>query len=821
MRWRIELLGGLRVQSGPRLLPPLRARKAAALLALLAFRPGPHEREVLAELLWPDAEPRAARNRLRVVLSSLRRDLGAAILIAEQSTLALDVAVCRVDVAEFWGALARAKTSGGDERIAAWQAALDLYGGPLLPGFFEDWIPAAEANLEEQFVQTTRAFTAQLRERGQLQLALEYGGRGLARAPLREELCLDVMQLHADLGHPSNALRHYRELEARLWQQWQIAPGAALRELHARLTNWDDGGENIARARDVFAAIRPASPGNEVARRAAFRLPAAPALPPQWTRFFGRETEIAAVRRLLQSPVRLVTLTGAGGGGKTRLALEIARDLVVQEQPSLWFVPLKHLADAGLIPSAIGGAMRLPPIPQMAPLAQLIQVLSGCAQPTLMLDNFEQLLPAGAALVQQLMARVPQLRLLITSRQELQIVGEHPFQVPPLPIPATGLAPAELLRVESVQLFHDRARSARPNFRVTKANAPALTQLCARLEGSPLAIELCAARAGAFAPSKMLERLERRLDFLTQPAQDSTYPHATLRAALEWSYSLLWPELQQFLAALCVFRGGCTAPAAAAIAGEPHAAHWLHQLRLVSLARSSEVGGETRFDWPETVREFAREKLDAATETDLQRRHAEFFAALAQRAEPHLSGPQQRHWLDCLEVEADNARAALDWAALHAPALYLEMVRASGRFWLVRGYHAEGRRRVESALQLLSIPLSESNETDANANANADGQLSLQLLGLAAELAWYDGDFAESLSLSERGLALARARGEARFVAQALHSLAYAMGQRGDFALARPLFDQSLSLSRETHDDVLLCEVLLGATGEASRGGRF
>ena len=531
-------------------------------------------------------------------------------------------------------------------------------------------------------------------------------------------------------------------------------------------------------------------------------------LPAQWTRFFGREQEIAEVRRRLHE-TRLVTLTGTGGSGKTRLALEVARRLVAQEREALWFVPLENTTDAGLIPSAIVGAMRLPHIPQMSPLVQVIQSLNERAGPTLVLDNFEQLLPTGAALVQQLMARVPQLRLVITSRQELQIADEHPFSVLPLPIPAPGLAPAALSRVESVQLFHDRARAARPNFRVTKSNAPALTQLCARLEGLPLAIELCAARAGAFSPAKMLERLERRLDFLTEPAQGSSYHHATLRAALEWSYSLLWPELQRFFAALCVFRGGCTAPAAAAIAEEPHAAHWLHQLRLVSLATKAEVGGETRFYLLETVREFAREKLEEATQTELQRRHAEFFAALSQNAEPHLSGPQQSHWLDRLEVEADNARAALDWSSVHAPALYLSMVSASGRFWLVRGYYAEGRARIESALQSLET------------SGEADARLSLQLLGTAADLAWYDGDFAQALSLSERKLGLARASGDARSVAQAHHSRAYAMAQMGDFALARPLFDQSLSLSRHARDDVLLCEVLLGATSEASAVGDF
>jgi Flp pilus assembly protein TadD len=373
-----------------------------------------------------------------------------------------------------------------------------------------------------------------------------------------------------------------------------------------------------------------------------------------------------------------------------------------------------------------------------------------------------------------------------------------------------------LLRVDSVQLFHDRARAVRPGFRVTKHNASAIEKLCARLEGLPLSIELCAARAGAFSPSQMLARLQHRFDFLTEPPSGSSYRHPTLRAALEWSYALLWPELQAFFACLCVFRGGCTPQAAAFIAQQPHAAHLLHQLRLVSLARSAEVGGETRFYLLETVREFAREKLSSALETDLRRRHAEFFAALIQSAEPHLGGPQQGQWIDRLEIEADNGRAALDWSADHALALHLRMVGVLGRFWLVHGYYAEGRNRIQTAMQLLGTTSLESED-----EANAMFSLHLQLLGAAADLSWYDGDFAEAFSLSERKLGLARQSQDARSMAEALHSLGFATAQMGDFTSARPLFEQSLTLSRQALDDGLLCEVLLDAAGEASGAGDF
>ena len=458
MRWRIELLGGLRVRCGPRLLPPLRARKAAALLAFLAFHPGSHERETLAELLWPDSEPRAARNRLRVALSALRASLGDEITLAQGSTLALHPQ-CQTDVGEFVIALARAKTGAGGAQIAHWQRAFDLYGGRLLPGFFESWIPAAEAELEENFVQTARALMAQLRAAGQHGRALEYGKRALSLAPLREGLCGDLMQMHADLGQNANAVRLYRELEKRLRDQLQTAPSPAIRALHARLLRppSDETGPlpEVGLAGKASAKAATDWPGD------APQLPPAPDLPPQWTRFFGRETEIEELRQWLggeQTP--LVTLTGNGGGGKTRLALEGARVLQDFWPRRVWFVPLHEVHESSLVAAQIQGVLGLPPQrDESATLEILVQALA--AQPALLvLDNFEQLLPWGTPVVQWLLNNAPHLRLLVTSRAPLQIEGETVLALSALTIPNLALSPTELMRFESAQLFADRARAS-------------------------------------------------------------------------------------------------------------------------------------------------------------------------------------------------------------------------------------------------------------------------------------------------------------------------------------------------------------------------
>ena len=254
MRWRIEILGGLRVTRAARVLAPFRNRKAAALLAHLAAHPGAHGRESLTEILWPDSYAGAARNRLRVALSALRQQLGDdELLLADRNSLALNGAICDVDVGEFREALGRARNCQLDQRFEHWAAAFELYRGRLLPGFFEDWIPAADAELEADYVQSVRALMAALRHNGQAQRALEYGRHALTLTPLREELCGDLMELHAELGQPTNALRLYRELETHLHAQLQSAPSPDLRALHEQLKTREN--DAICRLpRDVAAS---------------------------------------------------------------------------------------------------------------------------------------------------------------------------------------------------------------------------------------------------------------------------------------------------------------------------------------------------------------------------------------------------------------------------------------------------------------------------------------------------------------------------------------------------------------------------------------
>jgi predicted ATPase/DNA-binding SARP family transcriptional activator len=535
-------------------------------------------------------------------------------------------------------------------------------------------------------------------------------------------------------------------------------------------------------------------------------------LPLPLTRFFGREEEIEQLEKMLLAPEgRLITLMGPGGSGKTRLALEVARRLVGEWHGAVWFVPLADLTDARRIGEAIRDAMRLVDSTDADPLEQVVEALS--RQPSLLLlDNLEHLLgpPAdgapcfGTAPVRALLERVPSLTLLVTSRQRLNLTGEREFLVPSLPIPDAAQSPAELLQCESVQLFVDRAQAVRPDFQVTARNAAAVAALCQRLEGIPLAIELTASRAQILTPAQMLAHLSprplrsgegagpaaspgdrsRRFDFLVSRQRDLAARHRTLRAAMEWSYRLLSPELQRFFAGLSVFRGGWTLAAAEEVCEAELSLDYLAQLRECSLVLAEEGGEEIRFWMLETLREYAREQCPAPELAAMEERHAAYYLALAEQAAPELEGSGQADWLDRLEREHDNLRVALAWSVARERAeVGLRLAEALGRFWEIRGHLNEARERLA---QLLAIP-----------GAEARTALRAGVLSRAGLLAYSQGDGRTAQSLLEESLAIRRELDNRSGVAVSLHNLGLVAEQQGDLAAARSLYEESLALRRK------------------------
>jgi predicted ATPase/DNA-binding winged helix-turn-helix (wHTH) protein len=587
-------------------------------------------------------------------------------------------------------------------------------------------------------------------------------------------------------------------------------------------------------------------------------------LPGQLTSLIGREREGAAVVQLLRhTEVRLLTLTGPGGVGKTRLGLQVATDLHQGFAHGVYFVPLATIRDPALVLSTMAQTLGVPEHVEQGPLDRLKAHVRD-KQILLVLDNFEQVLAAALTLV-ELLTACPRLKLLVTSREVLRLSGEYEFSVPPLPVPdPRHLPPASTLpQYAAVALFLQRALAVKPDFAITPENTLAVAEICIRLDGLPLAIELAAARMKLFSPRALLARLARRLAWLNTGARDAPPRHQTLRHAIAWSYDLLEGYEQACFRRLAVFVGGCTLEAAAMVcqavhdptagleaALEDEAIEGLASLVDKSLLQPEEDRhGEPRFRMLETIREFGLECLVACGEAPaVQRAHAHYYLALAEAAEAQLSGPDQAMWLERLEAEHDNFRAALRWAdESGAVEEGLRLAGALCQFWLARSHLHEGRehlvRLVPLARSSTPTPARAKVLTGAGHLAHNQGDYttaralfaeSLTLWreignkrGMASALndlgwmAWRQGDYAMAQALSAESLGLWQDLGERQGVATALTNLGWIAHHRGDYTAAWPLFAESLALRRVVEDKRGVAFALMGLGWARSRQGAY
>ena len=523
-------------------------------------------------------------------------------------------------------------------------------------------------------------------------------------------------------------------------------------------------------------------------------------LPLQLTGLVGREREIAEVERLL-SEHRLLTLTGPGGSGKTRLALAVASTLGDDYEDEAWLVELAPLSDPELVPQAVAPVLGVREEPGTAVLDSLRAHLEA-REILLVLDNCEHLVDACADLADALLRSCPDLKVFATSREALGVVGETLFVVPPLSLPdPRHLQDIEgLSHYEATELFSERARAASPDFEITERNAVAVAQVCYRLDGMPLAIELAAARARALSVEQIVSRLDDRFVLLTGGGRTALAHNGTLRATMDWSHELLSQEERVLLRRLSVFAGGFTLAAAEAVCGgegleENEVLDLLSSLVDKSLVLVSEQEGEARYGLLETVRHYAAEKVEEAGEgTKVGGRHAEFFLRLAEQADTESKGARRAAWLGRLEAEHDNLRTVLDWALTHGEDdLGLRVAGALGGFWLVRGRLSEGRRWLEAALQ----------GGDGTPEPTRTG--TLLRAGLIAR---EQGDHERSVELLGEALALARRIGDKATAAIALLNLGWAALLRDELQRASELTEESLTLQRETNDWVGVARAL-------------
>jgi predicted ATPase/class 3 adenylate cyclase/DNA-binding SARP family transcriptional activator len=575
--------------------------------------------------------------------------------------------------------------------------------------------------------------------------------------------------------------------------------------------------KDLARPEHLFQIVSPELPADFPPLKTIDSRPHN--LPALTTPLIGRDREeTAAQELLLREAVRLVTLTGPGGTGKTRLGLRVAGDLLDAFPDGVFFVDLAPIIDQGLVATTIAQTLGLREIGNLPAPARLKEHLRE-KRLLLLLDNFEQVV-AAAPLVAELLEACSRLKVLVTSRTVLRLRGEHELPVPPLALPPVvdGRVPAK--RVElvadgptrsrtdgppssrstsndqrttisqyaAVALFIDRALAARPDFTITSENASAVAGICCRLDGLPLAIELAAARIKLLPPHALLGRLESRLKLLTGGARDLPKRQQTLRGAVDWSYDLLNEGERSLFRRLSVFVGGCTLEAAETVGSGHETLDLLTSLVDKSLLRRVEqANGEPRFAMLETIREYGREQLEANGETAATRRqHAQFFLELAESAEAELIGPDQADWLGRLEMEHDNLRAGLAWSLEEGEIeAGLELGAVLRKFWEVRGHLSEGRGWLDELL---------TRSTDAATAARA------KALTAAGRLAWFQSDYSAGRSLLEKGLEIARKLENRKDIAYALLSLGFVTLFQGDSIVSRACQEEGLSLYRELED---------------------
>jgi predicted ATPase/DNA-binding SARP family transcriptional activator/Tfp pilus assembly protein PilF len=816
----VRLFGAFELRSGERQLLPF--RKDGYVFALLVLHhPNEVQRPWLAEQLWPDSLRDAARVNLRNSLSHLRRVLGsqASRLRSPTShTLQLDLTGADVDVLAFDAAIAQGN-------LAALAKAIRLYRGELLQGCDEPWVAQPREERHQAYQVALETLVTEARAQDDEEAAEHYLRQARAADPLRESTARALMELLAAAGRFNEAFSVYDELSRHLGREHNATPDPETEVLVRQIR---------ADARRMAARVRSAP---------APKGPSPRDLPKLLIDLIGRHREVRDIRDALRRSW-LVTLLGPPGIGKTQLAVYVAHRDADTYTDGAWLVELGSLpreSDPGkhlnLVAQTI--ADRLGVLQKRG--ASILQTVEEFLRPKhllLVLDNCEHLIHSSAQLVERLLTRCHHLRILATSRQPLRITGERRYRVGPLAVPEVQRGnirdqePKALLRYGAIKLFTDRAKATESSFALTTEHAPSVVRICQRLDGIPLAIELAAARVELLSPEQIAGELDHRFQLLTGGSRTALPRQQTLQATLDWSYDLLTEREEVLLRRLSVFRGRWSLEAARQICkGEVITPDNVRDLvqQLVDKSLVATVPGEyqRRFWLLETIREYAEEKLTSPEEEEAVRwRHFGWYMSAAEQAQAAVGEEAHGRWLDRLEAEHDNLRAALEWSATGenvARGLYLALILSN--FWEIRGYWHEGQNRLVSLLALSpdapqELRAAGSTEAGSLALLQGDYQAAGRLLAEGARI-WQElndhGRVGEVVNLQgnvaleagnleaaqahfEQSLKIARALEDQPAIAHSLHNLAQVALATNDYQKAESLLTESLAIKRQFDD---------------------
>jgi predicted ATPase/DNA-binding SARP family transcriptional activator len=784
----------------------LNAAKPRALLAMLLLRANEFvSNDRLIDDLWEDKPPATAGKVLQTYISQLRRTLGQEVIETGPGGYRLRVDPERVDLLRFRRLVADGRGGEREEVASRLREALALWRGePLVEFSHQAWARGEAERLDAVRLDAVeRRIEADLAAGRDRELIDELETL-VGAHPLRERARAQLMLALYRAGRQADALAAYRAAREASVESLGLEPGARLRDLERAILHQDP-------------SLDHTTPG------APLRGHRSAGLPARATSFVGRARELEEIReQLTANAAPLLTLTGPPGTGKTRLAIEAAAGLNDAFADGVVLVELAPLRDPALLVTTIAAALGVREEPER-PLGDIVASALRARRLLVVLDNFEQLI-LGAALLSGFLDDVGETRFLVTSRAPLDIPGEAIYPVPSLELPGPGQPRhvVGLRQVEAVRLFAERAQAARPDFVLSDENVGVIAELCVRLDGLPLALELAAARVKILTPSAILERLDAQLEHLrAEPGSGAPQRHRTLWAAIEWSYALLEPTEQRLFASLGAFVDGFTLGAAEAVAGDPELdiVEGVESLLRNNLVRTDRMaGGEPRFGMLETIREHALERLAGGNDLEgVRRRHALFYLDVAGQAHTALLGPEQRTWLERLDADRGNLRAALAWTIECGETdTGLRSGAALWRYWQFRGAAREGRATLERLLdapngsklvralaeaRIASLALVQGDHEAVRRLGESslqvfrrigDAEHEAAILGVMAVAALAFGDGEQALRLAEEGVDAARRSGDPMIETYAASSLGMVRAWSGDFEEAERLLRWSI-----------------------------